>query len=520
MGNVYVAGEFKTQSVTFSGVTLNNANVGTTDAYILKYTIDGVLIWAKRIGGVGGDNIQCIETDSIGNLYLAGNNGHDMTVDGILLNSSNLNTGFFGKLDSNGTALWFKKTINNNINDIYSISSIKVNASNEIFIGGSFRAQYLNFNNIIINNLSYTTAVNTYDLSFLAKFDANGNCLWGKAANVAVLNPFGNRINSIAPDTNGGVVITGEYSNDSIQFGSLSFNKAVQGNNASNSFIVNYSSTGNELWGYSFGNTSQNSTFGTSVAVDTFGNVYMGGNFPDTINILGTTLNTNAGSQFFLAKFNSIGQLSWAKAPIYAYGNISLRSLAIDESSNVYLAGSAFISSFNLGNGITLNGLGNAGSVFIIKYDELGTPIWTKGIANVDYNAAISLSCNTVDDIFLFGTYLSSTITLGNTTLNHGNQNTYDRFLARLKSTPLSTIDFEKPSIVLYPNPIQNELYFKNLSDRSEYSIFSNLGILVKEGIVSREKTNVNIEDLQQGSYFVILKSAENESFTFKIVKI
>ena len=77
-----------------------------------------------------------------------------------------------------------------------------------------------------------------------------------------------------------------------------------------------------------------------------------------------------------------------------------------------------------------------------------------------------------------------------------------------------------KSEIVLYPNPIQNELYFKNLSDRSEYSIFSNLGILVKEGIVSREKTNVNIENLQQGTYIVILKSAENESFTFKIVKI
>ncbi|WP_127845117.1 T9SS type A sorting domain-containing protein [Psychroflexus aestuariivivens] len=83
----------------------------------------------------------------------------------------------------------------------------------------------------------------------------------------------------------------------------------------------------------------------------------------------------------------------------------------------------------------------------------------------------------------------------------------------------LNTEDFENSnSISVYPNPVQRELNFENPRqiNLDKVEVFNIKGQLVKT--FSKVNNQINIESLDQGVYFVKVKS-EDVSETFKILK-
>ena len=69
-GNVVVAGLFSSQVITFGSISLTNA--GIEDAFVAKYDAAGNVMWAKRAGGADWDNARALAVDGTGNVYLAG----------------------------------------------------------------------------------------------------------------------------------------------------------------------------------------------------------------------------------------------------------------------------------------------------------------------------------------------------------------------------------------------------------------------------------------------------------------
>jgi len=74
-GNIYIAGFFKSASVTFGTTTLTNAGTQTGDMFITKYDTNGNVIWAKSAGSSADENISGIAADSQ-NFYVTGNFGN------------------------------------------------------------------------------------------------------------------------------------------------------------------------------------------------------------------------------------------------------------------------------------------------------------------------------------------------------------------------------------------------------------------------------------------------------------
>jgi len=72
-GNVHVAGRFS-NTVDFdpSAGVQSLASAGATDAFVLKLSSSGSYVWAKSIGGTGGDAGNTVALDSSGNVHIAG----------------------------------------------------------------------------------------------------------------------------------------------------------------------------------------------------------------------------------------------------------------------------------------------------------------------------------------------------------------------------------------------------------------------------------------------------------------
>ncbi len=78
-------------------------------------------------------------------------------------------------------------------------------------------------------------------------------------------------------------------------------------------------------------------------------------------------------------------------------------------------------------------------------------------------------------------------------------------------STDINKIIEDKNFI--YPNPVENTLYFKNSKALNEFEIYSIQGALIKQGVLN---TSIDVSNLQSGLYHIRVKNDEKwESFRF-----
>jgi hypothetical protein len=115
--NLYVAGDFG-GSIDFAAISgegvlscKGRAN-GVGDIFMAKLDNNGNCIWAKGIGGAGGDAAHRIDVDGSGNVYIAGWFSGSVDFDcgtGTAIftsNSTNASDAFIAKYDPNGEYLW------------------------------------------------------------------------------------------------------------------------------------------------------------------------------------------------------------------------------------------------------------------------------------------------------------------------------------------------------------------------------------------------------------------------------
>ena len=163
-GSIYIAG-FTDGSL--DGQSINEYN----DAFITKFNSDGSKVWAKLLGGGGGNNAYSVSTASDGSIYIAGFTGGN--IDG--QTNSGYNDAFITKFNSDGSKVW-TKLLGGGGNDY--AESVSTASDGSIYIagytGGSLDGQS--------NNGSHD--------AFITKFNSDGSKVWTKQ--------FGGALNDIA----------------------------------------------------------------------------------------------------------------------------------------------------------------------------------------------------------------------------------------------------------------------------------------------------------------------------------
>ncbi|NLO18341.1 MAG: T9SS type A sorting domain-containing protein, partial [Ignavibacteria bacterium] len=151
--NIYVAGYFKSSTLTFNN-DIELLNSGSNDAFIARYNSDGMCQWAEKVAGTNVDNASSVSTDVNGNVYVTGDFFSDTLTfnNGITLsNSGGRRYSFIAKYNSDGICQWAERVAGGTDND--NTTSISTDA-NIYVAGNSWLDTPTFSNGITVSNSS------------------------------------------------------------------------------------------------------------------------------------------------------------------------------------------------------------------------------------------------------------------------------------------------------------------------------------------------------------------------------
>ena len=160
---IFLTGSFE-KELNVDDIVLKSQ--GRKDAFLIKLNNNLQVIFSKQIGGVYDDYGQNISIDSKDNILLAGSFSDKIQLDkehSII--SNGLLDVFLIKYDKNCRIIW-AESFGGFANDYQS--SIAINASNNIYLVGTFRGE-IHKKESRINSSNFSSDI------FLAKYDANGD---------------------------------------------------------------------------------------------------------------------------------------------------------------------------------------------------------------------------------------------------------------------------------------------------------------------------------------------------------
>ncbi|MCB0855831.1 MAG: hypothetical protein KDD63_26600, partial [Bacteroidetes bacterium] len=286
-GNVYIAGEAKSSSLSFGNLTIS---ANTDDAFVAKYDPTGQVIWAKAFGDVGGSKAlaEGLDIDASGNCYLSGNFIGTVSFGAYSLTASGSYDIFVAKLDPAGQVLWAKSAGGSGFD---RCSAAKAGINGEIHLTGQFEGSATFGATTLTSNGGREV--------FVCKLSSTGQFLWASSGG-GILDDAGGGIDT---DPAGNIYVTGYFK------GSASFGSTTLNTNIEDLFLVKYNSGGQVIWAVN--GSGSGAAYSYGINVDHNGNSFLTGTFSGSIFLGPDSLNSS-NSSAFVAKFDSTGQALWA----------------------------------------------------------------------------------------------------------------------------------------------------------------------------------------------------------------
>jgi hypothetical protein len=212
----------------------------------------------------------------------------------------------------------------------------------------------------------YIGGKNVDDDAEITKYNSSGVMEWQKNLGGATTDAF----NAIAVDSNDNIYTCGSV------FNSLSNIRRI--------LVVKYNSSGGVEWQKVIGGSVGNPDSGSSIAVDSSGNVY----------VLGST-SDNSITGPLIAKYNTSGTIVWRRRLNTNAGSAS--GIVLDSSGNFYISYLARPTT-----GTSSNDIG------IAKYDTNGTIVWQRRIGNTLDERPSAITVDNEGKIYVLGYNVSS----------------------------------------------------------------------------------------------------------------
>ncbi|MFT5920647.1 MAG: hypothetical protein ACI9FU_002469, partial [Granulosicoccus sp.] len=341
-GNLVLAGNYGGYNDFDPGEDTLSFSSLSWDAFVLKLSPLGDLIWAKTFGGFGADIILSMESDDFGNIYTTGTfiGTADFDPSTEVDEHSAYNWDpfypktdlFISKLDSDGEFVW-AKAIGGPYDD--QGSSIAVDGSGNSYITG-FYYDTVDFDpNAGVNNQTASITNNAPRKEvFVMKLNTLGNLEW--------VNSIGDVASdegrSVALDNSGDLLVFGSFFGTvNLDFGPGVHEVTSTGNY--DGFILKLNEFGELIW------AAHNIPEESAVDIDPDGNMYLLGSFSGTVDFDpgpdSLILSSNTSYPFlYVQKINPLGGLEWVvtfQHTLNAWQTGS--SIEIDQVGNIFLTG-------------------------------------------------------------------------------------------------------------------------------------------------------------------------------------
>jgi len=363
-GNAYITGY--TDSTNFpTTVPIQGARAGMYDAFVTKINASGnAFVYSTYLGGSSNDYGRDIAVDTGGNVYITGET--ESTDFPLKSPVQGVNTGmydaFITKINASGNAFVYSTYLGGD-NDDYG-TGIAVDTGGNAYITG---VTYSSTDFPLKSPIQRVKG--GYTNAFVTKINSGGSSL--------VYSTYlgGNNYDygaAIAVDTGGNAYITGHtYSRN------FPLKSPIQGKRAgvtyTDAFVTKINSGGSSLV-YSTYLGGDNWDYGTGIAVDTGGNVYITGytyspNFPLKSPIQAAYA---GDGDAFVTKVNSSGSSIVYSTYLGGSGEEYSYGIAVDTGGNVYITGETYSHNFPLKSPIQGKNAGSydAYDAFVTKIGE------------------------------------------------------------------------------------------------------------------------------------------------------
>ena len=339
--------------------------------------------WAKGMGSSGHDQAESIVVDVNGNSYTTGWFRNTVDFDpgvGVQNITSNGSVDMFVlKLDANGDFVWVKQ-----LGGIWDEQAygIVINSSGDLLISGFFQ-----------NTVDFDPGAGVHNLStqggedmFLLKLNQQGDFVWVKHFDGTTQNTTD--CYDISLDNNDNIYMTGRF-NDATDFDAGMGNEILYSLVGGYSvFVLKLNPNGDFIWVKQMDGISN--TFGKSIGVDGNGNVFVTGEYKNTVDFdPGANIHNLISVGYvdvFIQKLDISGNFDWA----YSFGNTAYDrayDLTTDDNNAVYFTGNVGVSDFNVdGTGPAMSGNGH----YILKIEANNNVDWVKLTDGSDYSGDIT----------------------------------------------------------------------------------------------------------------------------------
>ncbi|MEO6670150.1 MAG: SBBP repeat-containing protein [Ferruginibacter sp.] len=405
-GDLISVGRFEGTVDFDPGPTVFNLTAGgAMDIVIAKYAGSGDFIWAKKIGGSvsGSSNSHIIDpadviVDSSDNLYITGSYIGTIDMDPTAAEyfllpppgGAGLDRIFVAKYNSTGDLQWAFGYGANDVSNNPSYNKglgICIDTTGDLLVTGKFH-RTCDFDPG--PGLFELTSIGTFEDIFFAKYTADGNFVWAKKVGGAGIQdtPTG-----LITDSSNNVYICGFIAIEADFDPGPGLAMVSSNNGGGDIFLAKYDVNGNYLWAFSAG-SSVFYDIPSAIGFDEAGNILMTGYYTGTVDFdpgAGTFNLTSITSpgivpDIFMVKYNTTGNLIWAKnleGPGYkSSGN----NILMDKFGRIFMAGSFYNTmDFDPSPAVaTLDAgpTGNAG--FIAQYDNDGNYLNAAAITGAD----------------------------------------------------------------------------------------------------------------------------------------
>jgi hypothetical protein len=508
-GNIYAAGKYSGR-IVFDTVRFETPITMPTYAYLVKYSSGGKLLWGRTITGANVEPLA-ISADANGELYVMGTFRDSALFESTMVRRVGVRNLFLAKYAATGNLCWVKSYGAIYYDWTNMPKGLVLDSRHNVILCGSFdKSSALQFD-------SYTLSSNGNQDIFLAKIDSSGNTVWAKH--------FGGKNSDesgldLALDQSDNLFMVGSFAYslyfDTVNVKSISSAFMM----AADEFVAKFDGNGNAIWARSIGGQGgSGGGYGGSiggpiacnqVAVDTAGNVIVGGTYKDCDLFIQPSffLDGANGSDIWFAKFSASGTCMWANS-VKSMSDDDLFDVTTDAHSNIYVGGA-------YGRGCLFGsdtaefypGKLYGCNLFVCQYDADGKKKWLKtagtDIANTTATAVLAEPSGAVT---VAGNYSGTLLRLGKYLMS-SNGGPGNGFIARLETpTGISSIASATAS-VLYPNPADKELYIRtdNTGSYSSYTLLNAMGQIAAKGLLEGGKlSHIMLPSLRDGVYYLQL---------------
>ncbi len=517
-GNIYVCGYFF-GTVDFDPGTGNDIHTtnGGFDLYVLKLDANGSYLWAKTIGGSGGDYAYSLSLDDSNNLYVTGHFADSVDFDpgqGADIHISNGNWDVFVmKLDTNGNFIWAKTFGSNNYDEGFSCV---VDGTGNVYTTGYFNGT-VDFDP---GSGSDIHSVNGDKDVFVQKLDPNGNFIWART--------FGGNYEdvgmSIAFDHIGSIFVTGWFKG-SVDFDTSQGTTDIHTSSGQTDiFIEKLDASGNFSWARTFGGADYD--YANTIVVDNAGNVLTSGSFLQTVDFdPGTGVDNHTANSYediFVQKLDKNGNFIWA-GTFGGTGHDKGFGVDVDVSDNVYLTGQ-FFGTVDFDPSSSTNNLTSLGNydVFIQKLDSNANFQWAVNFGGANNENPHAITIDRLGNIISTGSFLETAdFDPGSGSDNHTSHGNADIFIHKMSQSATWVMSNTFSNFCnIFPNPAHRTIFI--LLDKAypviQVRLYDISGkVLLKRTFSRGNNFLFSFGDIKKGIYLLEVET-NNQTGVLKLV--